>query len=220
VKRPTRGERVADWFWIVLATIVIGGSLTFIGVRAAHAADDIAPYSVRYRTALEQAAVQRFGLDAPVAMMGAQIQAESGWNPKAKSPYAEGLAQFAPATAKWLPAICPDIGAPDPWDPYWSLKAIVCYDHYLYSRVVSVDVCNRWAFTLSDYNGGSGWREREQQLAVAARRDPKRWFGSVEDYSARGPDAYRENRNYVRLILLNIEPRYVEAGWSGEAVCE
>jgi soluble lytic murein transglycosylase-like protein len=219
VTLPTRGERVVDWFLVGIAIAIIGVCSLFVVARAAYADDDVAPFSVRYRTALEQAAVQRFGIDAPVALLAAQIQAESGWNPRAKSPYAQGLAQFAPATAKWLPEICPDVGEPDPWDPYWSLKAIACYDHYLYSRVVSVDVCNRWAFALSDYNGGSGWREREQQLAVAARRDPKRWFGSVENYSARGPDAYRENRNYVRLVLLTFEPRYVDAGWAGEAIC-
>lgn len=198
--------------------IAIAIALVLFAMQA-FAADAIPTYSLRYRAQLERAVGAQFGLDAPVARLAAQIHAESAWRPKAASPYAQGLAQFTPDTAKWLPQVCPEVGEPDPWDAGWSIRAIACYDHYLYANARAVDECNRWAFTLSDYNGGTGMRLREQRLARAAGADPARWFGSVEDYRARSVGAYRENRGYVRKILLVLEPEYVDAGWSGTAVC-
>jgi soluble lytic murein transglycosylase-like protein len=175
--------------------------------------------SARFRLALEHEAAARFGLDAPVARMAAQIHLESGWNPSAESAFAQGLAQFTPDTATWLPGVCPDVGKPDTWDPAWSLRAIACYDHYLYANVAGDSECDRWAFTLSAYNGGLGWVQRDRARAQAARLDPDRWWGSVERTSARASWARTENRDYVRRILRVLEPAYLDDGWSGQAVC-
>jgi len=219
-KQRTAMQRLVDRLLIIIAVLVIVFSIALSAVKLAHADEPQIPAaSVRYRTALEQAAVQRFGLQAPVARLAAQIQAESGWNPKVASAFAQGLAEFTPATAKWLPEICPDVGTPDPWDAQWSMRALVCYDYYLHKNVSAVDECNRWAFTLSDYNGGQGMRAREQRSAAEHGADPHRWFSGVESYSSRSPEAFRENRGYVREILLKLEPAYLDAGWPGVGAC-
>lgn len=207
------GVNRIGFVFIVLAELLI--LLSFWPVHAA----EVAPTSVRYRFAVQRAAGEYFGLDAPVARLAAQLQTESGWNPKAESVYAQGLAQFTPSTAKWLPQICPEVGPPDAWDPQWSIRAMACYDRYLYARISAANECNRWAFTLSDYNGGTGNRQREQAITKYHDHNPKRWFGGVEDYSSRNPAAFRENRHYVREILLNVEPAFINAGWPGQGVC-
>lgn len=175
--------------------------------------------SVRYRLALEREAGANFGIAAPAARIAAQIHQESGWRVDAESVYAQGLAQFTPATAKWLPSVCPSVGAPDPWDARWSIRAIACYDAWLYERVRGATECDRWAFTLSAYNGGLGWVARDQALAVINGANPLRWFGHVEKWSPRAQWARDENRGYPRRILLLLEPAYVRAGWPGSVAC-
>lgn len=176
--------------------------------------------SARYRLALARAAANQFGLDAPVARLAAQIQQESAWDPRAESPYAQGLSQFTPATARWLPSVCPEVGPPDAWDPQWSLRALTCYDAWLYSRMASAaDECARWAFTLSAYNGGETALDRERARADVRGLDQNRWFGEVDGVVGRALRAWRENRGYVANILLHVEPAYIDAGWHGEAAC-
>lgn len=175
--------------------------------------------STAYRRTLEREATARFGLDAPIARLGAQIHQESAWEPTAESPFAQGLAQFTPPTARWLPDVCPDVGTPDPWDAAWSIRALVCYDHYLHRRVSGATSCDRWAFTLSAYNGGLSWVYQDKTQASNAGHDPARWFDQVELTTSRGAPAREENRAYVRRILRVLEPAYVAAGWPGTTAC-
>ena len=175
--------------------------------------------SYLYGFKLQRAVVERFGTNDALARIAAQIHQESVWDAKAKSKYAQGMAQFTPDTAQWLQGVCPEIGDADPWDPNWSMRAAVCYDHWLYTRAGGKTECDRWAFTLSSYNGGLEWLRRDQQRASASGADPARWFSNVELYSARSAAARAENRNYVRIILRTLEPAYIDAGWPGEAVC-
>lgn len=176
--------------------------------------------SLRYRLALEREVIGYFGLDAPVSLVAGQIHAESTWEPTARSAYAEGLGQFTPPTARWLPTVCPEIGEPDPWDAAWSLRAVACYDAWLFERMpAAATVCDRWAFTLSSYNGGQAWLTRDRARASAKGADPARWFGHVERHSPRSAAAMAENRSYVTRILLRLQPAYIAAGWPGEAPC-
>ncbi|WP_430391087.1 transglycosylase SLT domain-containing protein [Dyella sp. 20L07] len=175
--------------------------------------------SFRYRITLERAVGDRFGLDGPTARLAAQLHQESGWNPKARSVYAAGLAQFTPPTAAWIPTICPDLGQADPWDAQWSIRAAVCYDAWLLRRAPGATGCDRWAMTLSAYNGGEKARDRERHLAYEARDDPNQWFRQVERYKSRSDAAWQENRAYVRRILLTLEPMYLDAGWPGKRAC-
>lgn len=193
--------------------------------RPAHAAPVTIPAtSAVYRIKLEREAGRMFGLNAPVARLAAQIHQESGWRPHVASAYAEGLTQFTPATAKWIPSICPEIGAPDPWNPYWSIDAQVCYMAWLRDRVVpyrpggALSECSRWAFALRAYNGGEGWLARERSLARKSGDDANDWL-RVAHYRARAPQFFAESIGYPRRILLVLEPAYRNAGWPGEDDC-
>lgn len=225
ISADARARMRREWreFWTaVWPSLLLGAfALAFVLWSApSNAAEvEIPPISLRHRTALERAAGDYFGLNAPVARLAAQIHQESLWQADAASPYAQGLAQFAPATARWLPTVCPSVGEPDPWDAGWSIRAVACYDAWLYAKAPRTDECNRWAFTLADYNGGQGWRAREQQLAKAAGKDTAIWFDQVEAFNARSRSAWKENRSYVRRILLMLEPAYIAAGWGGKGAC-
>lgn len=177
--------------------------------------------SYLYRYKLQREVIARFGEPSSVARIAAQVHQESRWRADARSPYAEGLAQFTPATGAWLSAdVCPEIGPPDPWSADWSVRAVVCYDAWLYARVADAATpCDRWAFALGSYNGGLANLRRDQRRASANGADPAQWFDQVERFSARAHWAFVENRDYVRRILTLLEPAYLAAGWSGVAVC-
>lgn len=207
----------------VLVVLAVLACLIALGCCSAKAAIidrvDIPQASFLYRLKLDREVTVRLGSSDAVARVAAQLHVESRWNPKARSRYAEGMAQFTPATSQWLASVCPEIGAPDPWSPDWSVRAVVCYDAWLYGRISAATECDRWAFTLSAYNGGLGWVARDKRRASSDGADPARWFDQVEYYSARADWARSENRNYVHRILKHAEPAYIVAGWPGIAVC-
>ena len=186
----------------------------------------VAPASAVYRLSIERESARVFGLAGSeyVARLAAQLHQESGFRPDAESPYAQGLAQFTPATAKWLPTICPAVGTPDPWDPQWSLRAQACYMGWLLGRVKPfqharpMSACTQWAFALRGYNGGEGWLQRERLAAQQAGADANDW-SEVARYRVRARWAHKENKEYALRILLVLEPRYINAGWPGKAVC-
>lgn len=184
------------------------------------AAAPIPPDAMRYRAELTRNARLVWGLDAPTATFAAQIHQESGWNPAALSRVgAAGVAQFMPATARWWCEIN-DIAAGDcaPSNPTWALRALTGYDRWLWDRIEQAqDGCERMAMTLSAYNGGLGWVQRDRARAAAAGVDPGRWFGSVEAHNAgRSTANFAENRGYPVRILKVLTPRY--AAW-GPGAC-
>lgn len=161
------------------------------------------------------------GPAAPVATLAGQLQQESGWNAHAKSYVgALGLAQFMPTTAadmaKHHPAAC----APaQPLDPRWSIRCQVRYDADLHRAIRADTECDRWAMTLSAYNGGLGWLYRDQRAAEHAGADPGRWWDGVSSYNAgRSAAAWGENRRYPARILHVLAPRYVAGDW-GPSPC-
>lgn len=179
--------------------------------------------SATYRIPLHRAAGEYFGLNAPTSRLAAQIHQESRWNYRAASKYAQGLAQFTPATAAWLPEICHELPSFDRWDPMQSVRAMACYDAWLLKRVKPIgdgdlNECSAWAFTLRAYNGGEGWLTRERRMALAANQDANDWI-RVEPFRARATWAHKENTTYPRRILLTVEPLYRKAGWPGLSSC-
>ena len=174
----------------------------------------------QYRHDLTRQARLVWGLNAPVAVMAAQIHQESAWNKSAVSAVgAKGLAQFMPATAKWIPAIDSSLASPIPTNPTWAIRALARYDYWLYTRLKADTDCDRWAMTLSAYNGGLGWVLRDKKAAHAAGDSRWLWWDNVEKYNAgRSKAAFRENRGYPRRILNTLTPRYLSAGW-GLGVC-
>ncbi len=199
----------------LLALVVI---VSLLWAASAYASA-IPARAYQYRSALIRCARVEWGLSAPVATFAAQLHQESLWIPAARSRYADGLAQFTPATADWLPTVAPQTGRPAPFNPGWALRALCAYDHWLYQRISAAAPCDRMAMTLSAYNGGLGWLNRDKRLARANGLDPARWWDHVETVNAgRASWAIRENRGYPRRILLALEPVYEAAGW-GKGAC-
>ena len=183
---------------------------------------EIPAQAERYRRDLIRIAQAEWGLDAPVATFAAQIHQESRWRFDAKSPVgAQGLGQVMPSTATWLAQAFPKaLGNIEPYNPIWSMQALVSYDHWLANRIQARSVCEQSAMMLSSYNGGLGWLIRDRKLASAKGADPLTWFGSVERYNdGRSAAAFRENRQYPQIILGRWEVLYVTAGW-GKGACQ
>lgn len=176
--------------------------------------------ALQYRSELTRNARVVWGINAPVATFAAQIHQESAWRPGAVSKAgAAGLAQFMPATSTWISGLYPELVTNEPFNPSWALRALVNYDAWLHARVKASDPCNRMAFTLSAYNGGLGWVNRDKTLASGKGLDPLVWFESVERVNAgRSAANWRENRGYPKRILQTLEPAYVAAGW-GQGIC-
>ena len=179
------------------------------------ATGDSSPLEARkYRRTLTGASQTIWGLGAPIPAFAAQVHQESGWREDARSPVgAQGLAQFMPATGDWIDDAYPDLGPHQPYNPTWALTALVRYDKHLWDRTAGSTECDRMAFTLSGYNGGSKWVERDKTMATANGDDPLRYWGSVEKYNAgRNPAFWNENRNYPKRILKVLQPKYVTWG--------
>lgn len=177
----------------------------------------------RYRHVLTLEARQVWGLGAPVATFAAQIHQESGWDASAVSHAgARGMAQFMPGTEAWIQRAIPALASNDgALNPVWSIRALVNYDRWLWDRIRASDDCQRMAKTLSAYNGGLTWLQRDERLAQSApgkgpgsAEASMRWFDGVERFnSGRSAAAWRENRAYPRVILRVREPIYRDAGW-------
>lgn len=181
--------------------------------------------SALYRHRVEQAAARAWGVDASPARLAAQLHQESAWRATARSHVgASGIAQFMPATARWMAEQFPaELAGFDPWNPQQAILAAALYDKWLLDRVQPIghaplSECTRWNFALRGYNGGETWLLRERGLTVAGRGNANDWR-SVERFRARGTAAHHENVAYPRRILLTLEPAYVAAGWPGKAVC-
>lgn len=208
-RRPTLRSR--------LAHLVVGAVLGAIGVLwAAGALAQVPPVAEQYRRDLTRIAVSVWGVDAPVALLAAQIEQESAWRPGAVSwAGAKGLAQFMDATARDVAARYGG-GPPNPFDPRWAMSAQSRYLRELSGLVGrSRNDSERMAFALSAYNGGLRWVRARQGLSP----DPGRCLGLTCDINPGiRPAAQRENREYPRRILLELMPRYHAAGWGGPAL--
>lgn len=205
----TVGFFVGMGFWIALFFLHAWFS-------PAHAAEVTIPRAAQqYRAELVRSARVVWGLDAPIAVFAAQVHTESWWRNNTVSHVgAQGLAQFMPSTARWLPSVAPETGKPAPFNPGWSLRALCTYDKWLWDRTGGVNDYERMAFTLSAYNGGAGWVNRDKKLARQRGLDAGRWFDHVATVNAgRRASAWKENRAYPRRILKERQYAYVKAGW-------
>lgn len=196
-----------------IASIIVVIVLLIIGlIDRAHAADHfpgatkliVIPHDAyRYRADLTRSARLAWGLDAPVATFAAQIHQESAWRADARSQVgARGLAQFMPATERWIAGAMPrELGDGTALNPTWALRALTRYDRWIWDRLAGAGKpCDRMAATLRGYNGGLGWVRKE-----ARSGRPCEAFRSAA--------SCRENLDYPRRILRVIEPAYVRAGW-------
>lgn len=205
---------------ILLAGCLIG--LVAGLALCAPASAEIPMQAEQYRRDLSRIAQAEWGLEAPIATFAAQVHQESRWKFNAMSPAgAQGLGQVMPSTATWLAELFPKaLSKVEPYNPTWSMQALVSYDRWLADRIKARDPCQQGAMFLSSYNGGLGWLIRDRKLASAKGADPLTWFGSIERFNAgRSAAAFKENRQYPRLILQRWERLYVDAGW-GKGLCQ
>lgn len=94
--------------------------------------------SLQWRNEVIRTAREIWGLNAPVADFAGQLHQESGWAPDALSPAgAQGMAQFMPATAKWVSQLYPALRENKPFNPAWAIRALVQYDQPVVEKRVS-----------------------------------------------------------------------------------
>ncbi len=147
------------------------------------------------------------------AIAAAQMEQESACRPLAQSPYAMGLMQFTPATARDMErGLCRDLGKAKLFNPKWSITCGVRYDRYLWERMGEYQFGNeRAAAALASYNGGRGWTNRDNRVCQRTSWcDPSRWFKNVEltPDRRRANWAIKENRGYPKAILIKRLGKY------------
>lgn len=164
----------------------------------------------QYRPTLQREAQFMFGLAAPIAAFAAQIHQESSWRAGITAwDNGRGLAQFMDATAEVVARNYPELGAPDPYNPRWAIRALVRYDAWLLARVKGADDCHKWGAALKSYNGGLGYVQRAQQRST----DPGIWFGLTE-WIKTGQSAqnFEYSRTYPHKVLFKHQHIYAEWG--------
>jgi soluble lytic murein transglycosylase-like protein len=140
-----------------------------------------------YRATLIREARFLWGLNAPTATFGSQVHTESGWRFRARNPSgAAGLGQLMPATARFMAKRHADLSPAAPFNPIWSLRAMLRYDLEIYRMTRDETACNRMKRTLAGYNAGPS-------------RLYKRWP--------------HETQRYVHRVLVQLEPHYINAGF-------
>lgn len=129
---------------------------------AAPAAAQVPSEALAYRAELTRNARAVWGIDAPVSSFAAQIHQESRWRVDAVSVVgARGMAQFMPSTVDWIAGAYPaELGEAQPFNPSWSIRALVRYDRHLWERITAAGAC------------ASAWRWRCRPITAA-------WVGSI-----------------------------------------
>ncbi|MFS4550050.1 transglycosylase SLT domain-containing protein [Comamonas resistens] len=205
------GSRIPLWLWVVAFVFAVKACTPEAKAQAVQ----VPQAAQQYRSELVRNARAIWGMEAPVATFAAQVHQESAWKPGAVSHVgAQGLAQFMPTTSAWIAGLYPALASNQPYNPSWSLRALVQYDAWIHARVSAATPCDRMAKVLSSYNGGLGWVQRDEALAKRHGLNAAVWWSHVETVNAgRSAANWRENRDYPRRILQRLEPAYVAAGW-------
>ena len=199
---------------MVIALFVPFLVLLTVGVALA----DVPREALQYKRDLIRTSHNVWGIDAPTAVLAAQIHQESRWNKNAKSAFASGLTQFTPDTAKWISGAYPKaLGDNQPLNPQWAMRAQSIYVKRIYDDTDAATRCDQMWKALWAYNGGAGWVVRDERLA-AKHGANIRIAKEVEPFNAgRAQAFFKENRDYSRVILLKWQPVY--SGWGGEITC-
>lgn len=195
---------------------LLAALLVLTAIHAAWAGEVVPRQALAWRSLIVRQARAEFGLEAPSALFAAQLHQESAWRPEAVSRVgAQGMAQFMPGTSAWLAEVEPGLAPAAPFSPSWAIRAMVRYDRRLWLALADVPrFRERWAMTLSAYNGGLAWVRRDRIAARKSGLDATLWFDQVETVNAgRSPANHRENRRYPRRILLELTPLYAAAGF-------
>lgn len=199
-----RWSRVPTWGWLAAAALAVAANCSQAQVPQA---------ALQHRALLVRTAHAVWGLSAPVAVFAAQVHQESAWRPGAVSHVgAQGLAQFMPATTRWIASQSPDLSAQQPFSPAWALRALVTYNRWLYDRTPAHYLPrDRMWVALRAYNGGLGHWQRE--AASTGLAQPTRAQVDAACGKARRAVVHcTENLGYPHRILVVLQPRYLQWG--------
>jgi len=106
------------------------------------------------------------GMNAPASDFMGQIETESRCDAGVTAfDGGMGLGQFMPETATWIhgkeKALREVSMQPTPYDPRWSIRALILYDRWLYRNID----CRDWHYAYRAYNGGLERMNREIRKA-------------------------------------------------------
>ena len=206
-------KRALKDFALAASLVLLCAMAAFALPVQAQTAATVPSDALRYRSLLVRTAHMTWGLDAPVAVFAAQVHQESAWRPDAVSHVgAQGLAQFMPATTRWIADLHPALASQQPYSPAWALQALVTYDRWLYDRAPAhYTPRDRMWVALRAYNGGLGHWQRE--AASTGLAQPSRAQVDAACGKARRAVVHcKENLGYPHRILVVIQPRYLQWG--------
>ncbi len=117
---------------------------------------------MKYRVQVIREARYHVGPDAPAHEFMGQIETESRCSEGITAfDGGMGLGQFMPETADWIhgkETALRDISMqPVPYNPRWSIRAMILYNRWLYQNVD----CRDWHYAYRAYNGGIGILNKE-----------------------------------------------------------
>lgn len=207
MRRPLLG-------WLSVAALACIWAAIFTLAAPAHAQNNSVPSAaLQYRSQLVRTARAVWGIDAPVATFAAQVHQESGWRPGAVSQVgAQGMAQFMPATSKWIAGLDPELAANQPFNTSWALRALVTFDKYLYDRTPARYAhADRMWVALRGYNGGLGHWQAEA-LKTGLQTPTRGQVDGACGKARRSAIHCPENLGYPQRIVLVLQPRYLSWG--------
>lgn len=177
------GLMAAVPFGVAVVSDSLDAQATNAAAAAATASDQVPS---QYRALVNKAGSMCDGISAGI--IAAQLNQESGWNPKASSPVgAQGIAQFMPSTWAAVGKDYSGDGKADVWDP---ADAIPAEGKYMCDQLSQID---------ADIKAGTiKSTDSPVSLALAAYNAG---LGSVE--AAGGVPEYDETKNYVATITAN-----------------
>lgn len=194
-----------------ISAFILSFAITYCGYS--HGAE-ASPTALRYRADLTREAHFVFGLNAPVQVLAAQIEQESGWRPGITAwDNGRGLAQFMDPTAEWA-AKKYDLGPPDPYNPKWAIRAMTRLDGHNLARVRGDTPCDKWGAGLIAYNIGLGRVLKAQSISG----EPGRWWEATERINAgQSQQNFEVSRLYPRRIMFQRAQKY--EGWGTPIEC-
>ena len=206
-------KRALKDFALAASLVLLCAMAAFALPVQAQTAATVPSDALRYRSLLVRTAHMTWGLDAPVAVFAAQVHQESAWRPDAVSHVgAQGLAQFMPATTRWIADLHPALASQQPYSPAWALQALVTYDRWLYDRAPAhYTPRDRMWVALRAYNGGLGHWQREA-ASTGLSRPSRAQVDAACGKARRAAVHCKENLGYPHRILVVIQPRYLQWG--------
>jgi membrane-bound lytic murein transglycosylase F len=168
-------------------------------------AQRVADNQDRYDDTFRKYSKRFFGVGFDWHYFKAQGLAESGLDPKARSPVgARGVMQLMPGTYALIKkARSEKFG--DIEDPEWNIAAGILFDRDLWHLYAKHPDDDRLRFMFGAYNAGQGTIGRAKRVARTRRLDDRHWKNIEEVAPVVGKWRYRETLPYVRKIEKNHE---------------